>query len=181
MIWSAADYRRTVYANVTGGRRASPGNAFTLRDFSCRKFLLLTSAGEQYLLLSAPNRSVQIQCRGDKIGSGVFALEPVVSGFPDVEKQLGLIREAADLCRGRSREPGNRSWPVEATRHRDALVAVDLRRGGFSYRDVALFLYGDMLVRDEWSNPNRTLKNRIIRSFKRGRRMIDGGYKSLLK
>lgn len=71
-------------------------------------------------------------------------------------------------------------WTVEATRHRDALAAVDLRREGRTFQEIARFIHGDELVDEEWTNPNVTLKNRTIRSYKRGARMVDGGYRSLL-
>jgi hypothetical protein len=65
-------------------------------------------------------------------------------------------------------------------RHRDALVAVDLRRRHWKFQDIARFIHGDEFVDEEWTNPNVTLKNRTIRSYKRGVRMINGGYRTLL-
>jgi hypothetical protein len=65
-------------------------------------------------------------------------------------------------------------------RHRDALVALDLRTEGRSYRQIAIFLCGEKAVREDWTNPDQTMKNRVIRSVKRGKRMMNGGYRTLL-
>ena len=65
-------------------------------------------------------------------------------------------------------------------RDRDALIDVDLRRRHWKFQDIARFIHGDELVDGEWTNPNVTLKNRTIRSYKRGARMINGDYRTLL-
>lgn len=51
---------------------------------------------------------------------------------------------------------------------------------GCSYREIAVFLYGEKAVKEDWNNPNQTMKNRVIRSVKRGQRMMNGGYRTLL-
>ncbi|WP_367277816.1 DUF2285 domain-containing protein [uncultured Roseobacter sp.] len=86
----------------------------------------------------------------------------------------------ADLYRTKRIGGGTGGWTVEAIRHRDALIAVDLRRRNWLYQDIARVIHGDQLVDEEWTNPNTTLKNRTIRSYKRGLRNIDGGYRKLL-
>ena len=65
-------------------------------------------------------------------------------------------------------------------RHRDALAALDLRAQGNSYREIARFLYGEDAVNADWNDPGQTMKNRVIRSVKRGARMSAGGYRALL-
>ena len=65
-------------------------------------------------------------------------------------------------------------------RHRDALAALDRRMEGRSYREIAAFLYGEEAVGDDWNSPDQTMKNRVIRSVKRGVRMMKGGYRTLL-
>jgi len=51
---------------------------------------------------------------------------------------------------------------------------------GRSYREIAVFLYGENAVKDDWNSPDQTMKNRVIRSVKRGQRMMNGGYRTLL-
>ena len=122
----------------------------------------------------------QLRCIGEDIRTDPFALEIVIDGFPNVENRQKLIRRLADLYRNRRLGGVRGGWTVEAMRHRDALVALDLRMTGRSYREIALFLYGETAVREDWTNPNQTMKNRVIRSVKRGFRLMNGGYRSLL-
>jgi len=136
--------------------------------------------GEQHLLLADRRRVVQVRCIGEDIRTGPFGLEPVVEGFPSIESPQRLIRILADLYRNRSFARPHASWTVEGMRHRDALAALDKRREGCSYREIAIFLYGENAVQTDWSNPNQTMKNRVVRRVKRGYRMMDGGYRKLL-
>ena len=152
-----------------------------LDEFQCRKTLLKSFSGEQHLLLADRRRVAQVRCIGEDIRVGPFSLEPVVEGFPSIESPQRLIRTLADLYRNRSFNNLHSGWTVEGMRHRDALAALDKRREGYSYREIAIFLYGEDAIQTDWRNPNQTMKNRVIRSVKRGHRMMDGGYRKLLK
>jgi hypothetical protein len=136
--------------------------------------------GEQHLLLRDRWRVVQVRCVGEDIRGGPFVLEIVVDDFPDVESRQRLIKRFADLYRNRPLGHLKDGWTVGAIRHRDALAALDRRMEGRSYREIAIFLYGEKPVLDDWTNPNQTMKNRVIRSVKRGQRMMNGGYRKLL-
>lgn len=156
-------------------------NIVSLGQVRCRKMLLKTGNGEQHLLLADRRRVAQVRCVGEDIRINPFALEPVIDVFPDVEHPQRLIRILAALYRNRSFNSSHNGWTVEGMRHRDALVAFDRRLEGCSYREIAIFLYGKDVVQADWSNPNQTMKNRVIRSVKKGHRMVNGGYKKLLK
>lgn len=169
-----------VSAYVRNGEDRGFGSVVSLADIRCRKTLLKTVDGEQHLLLRDRRRVAQVRCIGEDIRVDPFALELVVDQFPDVESRQRLIRRVADLYRNRRIGGPKGGWTVEATRHRDALAALDQRMEGRSYREIAVFLYGGKAVREDWTNPNQTMKNRVIRSVKRGLRMMNGGYRTLL-
>ncbi len=122
----------------------------------------------------------QVRCIGEDIRVDPFALELVVDQFPDVDSRQRLIRRLADLYRDKRRGGPKGEWTVEAMRHRDALAALDRRMEGYSYRQIAVFLNGEKAVGDDWTSPDQTMKNRVIRSVKRGVRMMTGDYRALL-
>lgn len=169
-----------VSAYVRNGAHGGLGGVVSLGEVRCRKTLLKTVDGAQHLLLRDRWRAVQVRCVGDDIRVDPFALELVIDRFPDVESGQRLIRRLADLYRGRNLDDPKDGWTVEAMRHRDALAALDRRREGRSYRQIAVFLHGEKAIRNGWDNPDRTLKNRVIRSVKHGMRMTQGGYRRLL-
>lgn len=59
--------------------------------------------------------------------------------------------------------------------------AIDGRRAGASYRDIAVVLFGAQRVREDWTDDGDHLKNHVRRLVKRGEALVDGGYKRLLR
>ena len=181
VFWTLKVYRRVVVAHVCNRVDGELDGIISLGRFSCRKALLKTIEGEQYLLLTDKRRVAQVRCIGDDIRIYPFVLKPIIEGFPYVEGRYRLVRNLADLYRNRRFSNSGSGWTVEGLRHRDALATFDRRLEGFSYQQIAVFIYGEDVVYSDWNNPGQTMKNRIIRSVKRGQRMVDGGYKALLK
>lgn len=180
VFWRAEDYRRVVSAYVRNGEDRSFGAIISLTNVQCRKVLLKAADGGQHILLCDGRQVAQVRCVGEDIRIDPFTLELVVDQFPDVDSRQRLIKRLADLYRNRPPGGSRGGWTVEAMRHRDALAALDLRLKGRSYREIAVFLYGEAAVRDDWSQPDQTMKNRVIRSVKRGFRMMNGGHRALL-
>lgn len=152
----------------------------SLTDLQCRKSILKAADGEQHVLLRDDRRVAQLRCIGEDIRIEPFALELIIDRFPDVDGCHRLIKRLADIYLGRRLCGRVGGWTVEATRHRDALAALDLRTYGRSYREIATVLYGEKAVKEDWVRPDQTMKNRVIRSVKRGQRMMNGDYRTLL-
>lgn len=180
VFWRPGPCFRVLRAYVRAREDPGFGSLLSLGDLHCRRAVLKTVDGALHLLLRDRGRVIQLLCRGADLRMQPFSLELVVDRFPGVEGRLRLVKAMADIYRRSWRGDGPEGWSVEATRHRDALVAVDLRRQGRPFQDIARFLQGDKLVDADWTNPNATLKNRTIRSYKRGMRFIGGGYRKLL-
>jgi hypothetical protein len=180
VFWTPESYRRVLPAYVRSTSDSGFGTPVALCEFDCRKALLKAVNGEQHLLIRNERWTSQLRCVGRDIRVRPFSLELVVDEFPYVSRRHQNIRRFADLYCNQQREASKSDWTIEATRHRNALVALDQRAKKRTYRQVAILLYGDEAVQDDWTHPNQTMKNRIIRSVKRGLRMMNGGYRSLL-
>lgn len=180
VFWHVENYRRAVSAYVRSREDRPFGGVICLREVRCRKALLKTADGGQHILLQDGGSATHVRCVGEDIRVNPLAIEVVIDRFPDVESQQRSIRRLANLYRNRRVGKRQGGWTVEALRHRDALVALDLRMEGRSYREIALFLHGEAAVREDWTNPHQTMKNRVVRSVKRGLRMMNGGYRALL-
>ena len=64
---------------------------------------------------------------------------------------------------------------------RNSLIALDGWINGVSYREIALAIHGPDFVRENWSQGQRALKDRMVRLVRRGRYLMDGGYRDLLR
>lgn len=168
-----------VYARERG--HPGFGSVVSLELWPCRKALIKTVCGLQMLVLSDAYMRVQVRFAGSDIRLQPFALEPVIENFPKIRSSTQLIDVLAELYGAARPSPHSPIWSVESTRHRDALMALDLRLAGHSYREIAIELYGQSTVDADWNDPNLTMKNRLIRSVKRGQAMMNGGYRALFK
>ena len=173
-------FGRAISAYVRNSDDPGLGSVISLAEITCRKTLLKAVDGEQHLLFRDRRRVVQVRCLGEDIRGDPLAPELVIDTFPELESRQRLIRRLADIYRNRRIGGLGGGWTVEAMRHRDALAALDRRMEGWSYRRIAIFLYGEKSVRDNWTAPDQTMKNRVIRSVRRGLRMMNGGYRTLL-
>jgi len=134
-------------------------------------------------MLNDHTRVSQILCKGADIRCVPVSVELVIDGFLNINNQFKEIKQFINLCQGKP--PINQknrnnigrcedNWTVEARRNRDAMVALDKRMANWSYRKIAVFIYGEQAVSEDWNDPNRTMKNRVIRSVKRGFRLRGG-------
>ena len=63
---------------------------------------------------------------------------------------------------------------------RDAMIALDGRRAGASYREIAIAMVGVSRAKEAWSSASRALKERVRRARTKGEEMRDGGYRTLI-
>ena len=181
LFWRPEAFARILRAYVRTSGEPGFGSVITLGDLQCQRAILKAADGEQHMLLRDERHIVQVLCRGADLRTDPFSIELVVDQFPEVEGRLRLLKVMANIYRQRRIGGGRAEWTVEATRHRDALAALDRRMEGWSYRQIAIFLYGQEAVHRDWTSPDQSMKNRVIRSVKRGVRMRDGGYRGLLE
>jgi hypothetical protein len=72
-------------------------------------------------------------------------------------------------------------WTTTALEKRDALIALDAHCNGASHRDVALVMFGPAKVNAEWVADGCDLKDYVRRCRSRGIRLMQGGYRRLLR
>jgi hypothetical protein len=76
------------------------------------------------------------------------------------------------------KEHGTRETRV-ARLHRDILQAIDGAAAGASQREIAAALYGGRRVEEHWA-PDGDLRARVRYCLRRGRALVDGGYRKLV-
>jgi hypothetical protein len=73
------------------------------------------------------------------------------------------------------------NWTITALEKRDALIALDADCNGASHREVAVMIYGPAKVDAEWVADGCDLKDYVRRCRTRGVRLMEGGYRRLLR
>lgn len=114
------------------------------------------------------------------LGDGPVTLHFEVAGFHNLSPKLRTLARLEALHRlGRfprslfPQETGALKW-ARALQAYDGMVA------GASQREIAVALEGESFVRDEWNGRSDFLRARVQRLLQLGRKMVNGGYKTIL-
>lgn len=161
---------------------ADDPDAFELARFAACASLACGDDGREYLVLSDGWRHLRLDVvEGTLAGQGHVRFEFKLSGFAGLDAKLLTVRRLLSLWR-RRRFLAGLFQPLAGLSHRlETLRVADARATGASHREIAVALYGEARVRDEWGGPSDFLLSRVRRRIAEARRMERGGYRSLLR
>jgi hypothetical protein len=141
--------------------------------------ILLDTAGRQHVILRATGGSLQLTIAGARSPISPIALSLRVEsgrGLAAAARQLTKLQSV--LSTTRPQTDALPRWSAHSQRLRDGLIALDGRRTGATFREIAAFIYGTERIRRDW--PGSGLKVRVHRDYQRGLALCNGGYRSLL-
>jgi hypothetical protein len=160
--------------------RSSVG-AFDLSQLLDKIDLLSDPLGHEWLVISDAAGQVQLEVTEGSLLRGPVTLHFEVKGFRQLSAKLRTLARLEALHRiGRfpsslfPKETGAGKWVR-------ALQAWDGMEAGASQREIAVALFGEAFVRDEWNGRSDFLRARIQRILQFGRSMVDGGYRKILQ
>lgn len=95
--------------------------------------------------------------------------------------RLLALRRLADLRYHRTLRP--ELYPSDARGARLALVLRALHGwlAGAAFRDIAVALFGKVRVDRDWGDPGGNLRDQVRRAVKRGRCLMEGGWRQFLR
>ncbi len=119
-----------------------------------------------------------LQLRGAQITDAPVHVTIFIEGLADAKPMGALLQKVPTFL---SSEPRCVLRSVSRNLLHTALIALDGRRIGASYRDVADVAFGAKGASNAWNSPSRAVKDHIIRATKHGVALADGGYERLLR
>jgi hypothetical protein len=143
------------------------------------KHILIDAHGRQHLLLRNNGAVLQLMVEGAEV-----AYEPVVLTFlvhgpaalGPASRQLATLRRI--LAATSPSLPATPRWTDHTLKRRDAVIALDGREAGATYRGVAIVLRGHETAKRDWATG---LKERMRRDLRRGKALARGRYRDLLR
>ncbi len=164
---------------------AIPANAelktalFDLRDPPCPASLLTMPNGMQHLLFQGEGHGIQLVISGASLLEPVYLLADSVLGRREAKLRIESLRRFNDIRAGAHRPP----TPMErhATRLRIVLQALDGSLAGAPQKEIALALFGPGRVAADWADPRQNLRDRVRKTIRRGRDLMNGGYLRFLR
>jgi hypothetical protein len=141
------------------------------------EYMVRGPTGEEFVLLRDSNAAVTLRCKGGPLARAPVNLT-LQNRLSAPDAYAKVVASLADLLLRPANDP-------DCTRTRlllrDALIAIDGKCLGASYRDIAIIIYGLERVLAEWVGASRWMKERISRVYAKGEELRDGGYLDLLR
>lgn len=151
-----------------------------LRALPYRVTILETTDGCHHVLLWKNNRYLQLEV------SGADVLRPVqlrTDALWPAEhwKHRAWALECLNFLYVKGEFPARLFLPEKRSRRLCfVLRALDGALAEASHREIAEALIGEERVRADWAEPGENLRDRIRRAIRRGRSLMDGGYRNFL-
>lgn len=135
--------------------------------------------GHQHVVIKSGSRRVTICFRGAPVAVAAARVTfemPGLAGLFAAQRNVAALQHLFDGV-----APAPADWATTALEKRDALIALDADYNGDSHRDVAIMIYGAAKVDAEWIADGCELKDYVRRCRTRGVRLMQGGYRRLLR
>ncbi|WP_352798436.1 DUF2285 domain-containing protein, partial [Mesorhizobium sp. M0678] len=155
-------------------------NVLDLATHPCRISILVTRDGHQHVLVEDNGRSFQLAASGVSILDAVRLTSSVLWSPEELKQRLNAL-ECLNSLRSTGRlQP--RFFPTEprCSRLRRVLRALDGSIAGAPHREIGLALFGRARVKQDWADPGDHLRDSVRRAVRRGRWLMNGGYKRFL-
>jgi hypothetical protein len=162
---------------------ATDGAQFVISDMVGTRAVLVDAAGVIHVAIDSHFSSVGLSILDLPRPFSKFAIIFQVPAFAAVRRRFEAIldiewRSSRPLPQASSAESQNVQARMKLVH---CVIAIDARRQGLSYRDLAVLLFGADAVAKDWNGPSRFLKDRIRRIVERGEALVNGTYRDLLR
>jgi hypothetical protein len=162
--------------------RSPSERVFRIHDVAGRGFLFVDRAGIQHLRLVGRQCAVQLTIRGDSVLRPSCLMTDLCLPGSNRKSRLAAIADFNALLRSdRSYLRSRACDHPPSARLRIILQALDGFLAEASQREIAQGLFGVSQVRRDWRDAGGHMRDRVRRAIKRGRALMTGGYRSLLR
>ncbi|WP_421950823.1 DNA -binding domain-containing protein [Pelagibacterium sp.] len=136
--------------------------------------------GCHHVLLRENNRYLQLAVSGANFLRPVQLRTDAIWPSKHMKHRMWALECLNYLCM--KGEFPARLFPVEKRSQRLCFVlrALDGALADASHRQIAEALIGEERVRTDWAEPGENLRDRTRRAIRRGRALMEGGYKDFL-
>ena len=102
-----------------------------------------------------------------------------IAAMEDQQRKMMALNRLLSLVTLKCIDPNHFKPHPRCWRLRFIIQVLDGLLAGASHREIAIQLYGPEKVAQEWNDPGNSLKDRIRKTVRSGRNLMNGKYRSL--
>jgi hypothetical protein len=179
VFWHLDALKRVVRLRAERPKSHESATLLSLSNFRVDRVAAIGVDNVPLVLMKAQGSHVPVEICGLAALTLPFAPVFEIDGLLDLNAQTDLLKR---LHRFTEQAPKAASRPAFAVDERlhHALIALDESLAGKTYRQIAITIFGEKRVAEEWQGPSQFLKDRTRRLVAKGTELMMGGYRELL-
>ena len=176
VFWHMAALKQVVRLRAAPAAGLKP---LTLSCFEADRVAAIGVDNVPLVLIKRLGVHVAVQIHDVAVLTNAFTPVFEIDGFADLNAQTELLKRLHRLME-QVPSAANRPAPAIDERLHHALIALDGSLAGKTYRQIAITIFGEKKVAEDWQGPSQFLKDRTRRLVAKGTELMKGGYRDLL-
>jgi hypothetical protein len=179
VFWHLDALKRVVRLRAGLAKSRESAALLSLSSFKVDRLAAIGVDNVPLVLMKGPGSHVPVEICGLAALTLPFAPVFEIDGLLDLNAHTELLKR---LHRFTEQAPTAASRPALAIDERlhHALIALDESLAGKTYRQIAITIFGEKRVAEEWQGASQFLKDRTRRLVAKGTELMKGGYRDLL-
>ena len=179
VFWHASAFGPAVRLNAKRPAKGDEAAVRRLADFIALRRAVIDAEGFTLIALKRNGACVPLEVRGLSVLTAPFVPVFELYDLDDLSAQTELLKR---LQRFTNSDPGasQKSPLASDERLHHALIALDESLRGRTYRQIAMTIFGEKKVAEEWHGHSQFLRDRTRRLVAKGTELMNGGYRDLL-
>jgi hypothetical protein len=179
VFWHPGAFAHVVRLRA-GPPTQQPSPPLTLSRFHVDRTAAVGVDNIPLVLMKGPGTHVALEIHGMAVLTQPFAPVFEIAGFADLNAQTELIKRLGRFAEPEANAARRPPFGIDERLHQ-ALVALDESLNGKTYRQIAIAIFGEKRVAEEWQGASQFLKDRTRRLVAKGTELMQGGYRDLLR
>lgn len=151
----------------------------TLSRFNADRVAAIGVDNIPLVLMKGRGAFVAVEIHDIAVLTQPFASVFEINGLADLNAQTELLKRLHRFTEQAATAANRQALTVDERLHH-ALIALDESMAGKTYRQIAITIFGEKKVAEEWQGPSQFLKDRTRRLVAKGTELMKGGYRDLL-
>ena len=179
VFWLPGVHGRLIRARGSRTKLDEAGSAAPLAAFAASRFAAIGIDGVPVVTMKGHGLHVALELHDLPVLTRPCSLVYELDRLDDLGRHTECLKTLQRFTKPTAAgAPGSIFASDERLRH--ALIALDESLAGKTYRQIAITLFGEQRVAEEWRGVSQFLKDRTRRLVAKGHELMNGGYSDLL-